>query len=223
MKNTLFDPEALVLPDAIKRLKLRIFLRERERLHRKRWRRYEARVEEVTQELSEDFEAVEIRNAAKSLLGGSMALTRHLNDREQKRRLHRVAGEPPIRTPWLPERELLQLVDEALQSHYFSKFNEKQRQELAKRRASTVAQDRRGSVVSQDRRGSVAGQERTGLSDRRSSTVGQDRRMSQVRNSISPPAIPGARRTSLNTIETVPSELAANSAASPDRPPSRSL
>ena len=109
---------ALVIAEPIKRLKLRIWQREREKAHRKRWRNYEQRVLDVQEDIKKDTEATDIRNAAKQLLGG-IPLTRYLSRREERRKIYRAAGAPPTKSPWLPERELCHLIDEALAAHHF--------------------------------------------------------------------------------------------------------
>ena len=109
---------ALVIAEPIKRLKLRIWQREREKAHRRLWRKYERRVLEVQEDIKKDTEATDIRNAAKQLLGG-LPLTRYLSRREERRRIYRAAGAPPSKSPWLPERELCHLIDEALAAHHF--------------------------------------------------------------------------------------------------------
>ena len=106
-----------VLAEPIKRLKLRIWLKERQRAHRKEWRQYEAKIAEVKEELRKESEGKEIINEAKNLLG--LQLNKLSSEQEFKRRLHKLAGPSPIRSPWLPERELNALIDEALAAHHF--------------------------------------------------------------------------------------------------------
>ena len=119
----------IVLPEPIKRLKLRIWLKERERAHKARWRAYEARFAQVEADLRKQVEAKDIRNEAKILLG--LEKSNFVTETELKKKVIMYSGPPPMRSPWLPERELNALIDEALSAHHFKSEPKKKKSSLS--------------------------------------------------------------------------------------------
>ena len=111
---------ALVLAQPIKRLKMLMLIRELERTHRQRWNRYRADVETVMEDLNKQVEKKETVAAARQLLL-DLPIAKVISEQEIKEKLLKATGPPPVKTPWLPESKLCSLIDEALQTHHFSK------------------------------------------------------------------------------------------------------
>ena len=111
MKGQIQGP--LVLDDSVKRSRLVTYVLHLEQYHRRKWRRYIGDVQDVKEQLRKQAEAEETLAAAKQLLLGTPMSTFVEKD-FFKAKILQVAGPAPLRSPWLPEKDLCGLIDEAL-------------------------------------------------------------------------------------------------------------
>ena len=178
----------LVLPDGIKRLKMKMFVKAQEKAHRHRVRKYHEAKARLVGDLRKQVDKKEVLHAAKRLLQG-MDAGGMITEDEIRAKVEKAIGPPPIKSPWLPQDELIKVIDEALTTHYFSEEAKRKRaQEAAKRAAAAAARrpsisgpaGRRGSFTRMDsRRNSLTGPPGALLSDlgsrsRRGSMQGQE-------------------------------------------------
>ena len=130
----------LVLPDSIKRLKMMMLVRQLEREHRRKWKKYRADVRDVQEQLRKQVETKETVAAAKQLLLG-LDETKSVSEAAIQEKLRKAVGPPPTRTPWLPEKELHTLIDEALKTY------QREQKKLLSSMADEESKSRRASTL----------------------------------------------------------------------------
>ena len=141
MKNQIQGP--LVLQESIKRLKMMMMVRTLEKLHRVRWKQYRADVVDVKAQLKKQVDHRDTVAEARQLLL-NLPIAKFVAERDIQQKLEKAVGPPPLRSPWLPEKELCTLIDETLQMHYTEKPAEKKSKgDMARRSSASPPGDAR--------------------------------------------------------------------------------